>query len=142
MKVILIKDFAELGKVGDTREVKDGYASNFLIPKGIAAPLNSVKAKSLLAKISAKIEASGRKIEEAAAVAKGLDGKKYQVRAKIGSLGKLFGSISKSDIAKLVNVEKEAVNLADPIKSVGIHKVQIALARGATATVLIEVVPE
>jgi large subunit ribosomal protein L9 len=142
MRVILVKDFIELGKVGDERDVKDGYALNFLIPRGIAAPLNSTQGRAILARLGAKKEIANKLIEKAAVLAKKLDGQRYEIKAKVGSGGKLFGSISKADIAKVVGIEKECVKLGDPIKSAGIVTVDLELAPNVGAQVILEVVPE
>lgn len=142
MRVILVKDFVELGRVGEERDVKDGYALNFLIPRGIAAPLNSSKGRAILAKLGAKKEIANKLVEKAATVAKKLNGQKYLVKAKMGSGGKLFGSITKVDIANVVGIEKEFVQLVGPIKSAGIFKVDLELAPNVSAQVIIEVVPE
>ncbi len=145
MEVVLLQDVKGQGKKGEIINVNDGYARNFLIKKGLAIEAtNSVKNE-----YSQKKQAEDRKraLEKAAAeeLAKDIKGKTFQIKAKVGDNGKMFGSIVAKEIAdKLVesgyNIDKKCINLKDPIKSLGSLNVELKLYQGVTTTIVIEVV--
>lgn len=132
MDVILLERIANLGHLGETVKVKDGYARNFLLPQGKALRAN----ESNLAKFEAqRAELESRNSERkiaAEGVGAGLDGKSFVVVRSAGETGQLYGSVSTRDIAELVTAEGFAVNknqveLKLPIKTIGISTVAISL---------------
>ncbi|HPN30037.1 MAG TPA: 50S ribosomal protein L9 [bacterium] len=132
MKVILKERVENLGKVGDIVEVKDGFARNYLLPKGIAlvcAP-NNLKYiedhKKKLELIAVKEESDAREL------AKAIEGIVVTLKKKAGAEGKLFGSVSVGDIVEelakqKVDIDKKKVLLSEPIKILGEYKIKLRL---------------
>jgi large subunit ribosomal protein L9 len=132
MEVILLERVAKLGQMGDTVRVKDGYARNFLLPKGKALRATQAN-KERFAAMRKELEA--RNLEnrnEAQKVADQLNGKSFVALRQASESGQLYGSVSARDIAELVTaggfkVTRSQVALHMPIKQIGLHKVEIAL---------------
>jgi large subunit ribosomal protein L9 len=132
MEVILLERVGKLGQMGDVVRVKDGYARNFLLPKGKALRAtkdNRSKFETM------KVQLEARNIEQktqATGVAGKLDGKSFVVLRQASETGQLYGSVSARDIADLatadgVTISRSQVNLNAPIKTIGRHVVPIAL---------------
>ena len=132
MDVILLERISRLGQMGDTVKVKDGFARNFLLPQGKALRANDTNKKKFEGQ-RAQLEA--RNIErrsEAQEIADRLDGKSFIAVRSAGETGQLYGSVSTRDIADLVTAEGFSVNrnqilLNQPIKTIGVTNVAIAL---------------
>src|SRR5690606_20261514 len=133
MKVILLKDVKGLGKAGDLVNSKDGYARNYLFPKNLAIEATEVNLKKLDEKKSqeaAKIAAEQKEAQELKAKIEKLT---VEIKAKGGTGGRLFGSITSADIANelkkqhKINVDKRKIELKENIKSVGITEVEVKL---------------
>lgn len=132
MEVILLERIAKLGQMGDTVRVKDGFARNFLLPKGKA--LRATKEnKARFDTMRKDLEARNlTQKSEAQKVAGKLDGKSFTVLRQASDTGQLYGSVTGRDLAALITESGIAVNrsqiaLNAPIKSIGMHKLQIAL---------------
>ncbi len=132
MKIILLERIAKLGQMGDEVTVKDGYARNFLLPKGKA--LRSTKANAAHFEVErAQLEA--RNLErktEAEAVAEKLNGNAYIAIRSAGETGQLYGSVAARDIAATLEengftVGRNQIELLAPIKTIGMHEVRIIL---------------
>ena len=146
MKVILTDEIRGLGTRGDIVTVKDGYARNFLIPKNLAREATPGNLKSI--EQEKKKWALLAKEEQGAAekAAQAVQGMKIVVQKRTGENGQLFGSVTANEIAdaleaKGVHVEKRRIELAHPIKSLGVHEVDVRLHREVTAHLQVEVVP-
>jgi large subunit ribosomal protein L9 len=132
MEVILLERVAKLGQMGDTVRVKDGYARNFLLPRGKALRATEAN-KSRFEKERAQIEARNLETrKEASAVAEKLDGQSFALIRQAGEAGHLYGSVSPRDIAAAVtaagfSVSRNQIVLKAPIKSLGLHKVPVQL---------------
>ncbi len=132
MEVILLERVGRLGQMGDVVRVKDGYARNFLLPRGKALRANADnKAKFEGMKEELKAQSLERKGEAGKLAAK-VDGKSFTVIRQASETGQLFGSVSTRDIATLISSEgavinRTAVELNAPIKLIGQHKVPLAL---------------
>ncbi len=147
MKVILIKDMENLGKVGDVVNVKDGYARNYLIPKGVALEAT----QSNINRVKKEMKALKRKVEKELSRFRELAEKLSSVRVTIeheaGEEGKLFGSVTTSQIEKALHkagfedVEKRQIILEKPIRETGSYDVKIHLFKDIEATVTVDVVP-
>jgi len=146
MKVILTDEIRGLGTRGDIVSVKDGYARNFLIPKKLAREATTSNLKS--------VEQEKKKWallsqQEKAAAQKSADvvkGTKVTIRKRVGDHGQLFGSVTANEIADAleargVQVEKRRIELDHPIKTLGVHDVDVRLHREVTAHIQVEVVP-
>jgi len=132
MEVILLERITKLGQMGDVVRVKDGFARNYLLPKGKA--LRATKENRSRFE-NMKVELETRNIEqkgEAEKVAKKLDGQSFTVLRQAAEGGQLYGSVTPRDLAALVTergflVSRAQIALHAPIKSIGMHKVPIML---------------
>lgn len=133
MKVILLSDVIGTGKEGEVKEVSDGYARNFLIPKGLAKEAN---AKTLREREEKLIRCAKEKESERQEVLNNyeiINGKTIKVLSKAGESGKLFGSVTNQEMADKINeiynvtVNKKKIHLEEEIKSFGTYKITIKL---------------
>ena len=144
MEVLLVEDYPALGYVGDTVQVRNGYARNYLIPRGIAVDFGSRRAKEfqhILTGITAK---RARLRGEAEELGKKVSGERLGFDLKVGSGGKAFGSIGVRDIVKQLQergyaLDKKQVRLTDTIKTAGEFEAQIQLHSDVLVPVSIEV---
>ena len=132
MQVILLERIGRLGQMGDVVTVKDGYARNFLLPRGKALRASNEN-KAQFETQRAQLEARDLELKkEAEAVHAKLDGKTFVTIRQAGDTGQLYGSVSTRDIAEVVtkggfSIERGQVNLDRPIKTLGIHAVRVVL---------------
>jgi large subunit ribosomal protein L9 len=146
MKVILRQDVDELGLEGTIVNVKEGYARNYLIPKGFALIADTGNIK-LIESQRKKIEANRLKAkEDAEKVAKELEGMVITIAQKVGEEDKLYGSVTSMDIAdemekKGMSVDRKKIVLDKPIKTLGEFEVKIKLNSQVTGTIKVAVVP-
>lgn len=132
MKVILLKDVKSVGKKGDIVNASDGYARNYLLPKGLAEEATGTNVHILNNKKEAERRQKLAEIEAAQKVAESLKGKEINLSVKTGENGKLFGSITGKDIADELNkkynlkVDKKKI-VVDNIKQVGTYDVEVKL---------------
>lgn len=132
MQVILLERIGRLGQMGDVVKVRDGYARNFLLPKGKA--LRATK-DNLTRFERDRVQLEARNLElkkEADAVAAKLQGKSFMAIRQASDTGQLYGSVTTRDIADLVteggfNVERTQILLDRPIKTLGLHEVRVSL---------------
>jgi large subunit ribosomal protein L9 len=147
MEVILIKDMENLGKVGDIVKVKDGYARNYLIPAGIALPATESNIKRVKNELRALQKKMQRQIERYKELAEKLNTTRVVIEHEAGEEGKLFGSVTTSQIEKALHkagfedVEKKQIILEKPIREVGSYEVKIHLFKDIEATITVDVVP-
>ncbi len=138
MKVILKQDVKTLGKKDQIVDVNDGYARNFLIPKGLAAEATTAAVNEAKAKQNAEKHRKDTEVSDAKALAAKISKLTVTVKSKAGSNGKLFGSITGKDIADQlkaqhkVAIDKKMLNLPEPIRSLGETEVEIKLYAGVT----------
>lgn len=147
MKVILQKDIANLGEAGDIKEVSDGYARNYLIPKKLVIVANEASKKAIEhQKKLIKIKKEKRR-KESEKLISSLNGKELQFKARAGDEGKLYGSITSMDIAKKLRemgfeIDKRKIQLETPIKELGTFKATVKLEEGLHAELSIIVEKE
>jgi len=147
MKVILIKDVEGLGFFGDIVNVKDGYAMNYLIPRGLALPATEGNVKhvqTILAQKERKLIREKKKAEE---IAKKLEGLVVEITKPAGEGGKLFGSVTPADVVnalkeKGIEIERKNVVFYHPIKEVGVFPVKIRLHKDVAVDIKLDVKPE
>ena len=145
MKVILLKDVKGTGKAGAVVDVSDGFARNFLIPKGAAKIADAGSLSDLKNKEAAKQHKLEVEKQQAMDTAKSLEGKKVKISAKMGANGKLFGSVTSKEIAEAVNaqlkvaVDKKKITLQSDIKGHGTYNAEIKLYTGISAKISVEV---
>ena len=145
MKVILTKDVKSQGKKGDLINVSDGYANNFLLPKGYAKPAKKQALNELEGKKGAEQYHKNMEEQKARNIADRLKEIKVSIKAKAGKEGKLFGSVTSKDVAEAlkaqynITVDKRKIDLPDGIKTCGIRDVKVTLYTGITGTFKVEV---
>ena len=144
MKVILIQDIEKLGKIGDSVNVKNGYARNFLIPNNLALVANDKNIKSIQLMRAQQELKNARERSNLTSLAKVLDKLTLKFTLKAGEEGKLFGSVTSQMISdELANqglqVNKKEIILEDSIKELGSHKVDINLGEDLVATIKIKI---
>lgn len=133
MKVILLMDDKSMGKKGDIINAKDGYARNFLIPKGIAIEATKENLKNLEREKQKLIHLEEKLLEEAKLLAEKIESKSIEIKIKAGENGKLFGSVTTKEIAQEfknqhnIDIDKKKIELKDPIKTVGTHEILVKL---------------
>ncbi|HEX7095882.1 MAG TPA: 50S ribosomal protein L9 [Acidimicrobiales bacterium] len=148
MKIVLRNDVRGVGRKGDVLDVADGYARNYLLPKGFALVATRGVEAQAEAMRKARQARSEAERAEALELAKVLDGVTVRVSAKAGREGKLFGSVSASDIASAISaqfnadVDRRSIEIAQPIKSVGTHSVRATLHTEVEVAINVEVVAQ
>ena len=148
MQVILLKDVKAQGKKGDLINVSDGYANNFLLPKGLARVATKQALNELAGQKGAEQYKKNQEELKATNIAERLKEVKVKLTAKAGKEGRLFGSITSKDVAEAlkeqfnITVDKRKIDLPDGIKSCGIREVQVTLYPKIVGTFKVEVTEE
>lgn len=148
MKVILLTDVKSVGKKGEVVQVADGYGQNFLIPRKLAAPATEGAVKKRRKEMEDQSSKKQRELEAARALADKLGSEPLVLKVKVGDGGKLFGSVTSSDVAKAVadvfghSVDKKKVDLPKPIRELGEHTVKLRLYKGVQANLKVSVEAE
>ena len=147
MKVVLRADVEHLGQKGDLVDVADGYARNFLVPRGLALRATSGIQKQADAMRRNRDARDRREREAAQAIADQLDAPTIQIPARAGEGGRLFGSVTSADIAealslKGIDVDRRKIQLAEPLKALGETTLAIKLHRDVTAQLKVAVVKQ
>ncbi len=146
MKIILKQDVKGLGKKDDIVNASDGYAKNYLIPRGIAVEATAGNVSEAQNKQKAAADKKRRELEQAKDFAAKLENKTVTIQAKAGESGKLFGAVSGKDIADAIksqyhaDVDKKKIVLHEPIKTAGEHPVEIRICAGVTVKVNVNIV--
>ncbi len=145
MKVILTADVKNIGKKGELHQVSDGYARNFLLPKGLAVEAGAQAMTELKNREESDAFKKKKAKEEAEAAKAKLNGSVVHISAKAGSAGRLFGSVTTAEIAAAIksatgcDVDKRKISLKNDIKNYGTYTVEVKLHQGITAELTVEV---
>ena len=145
MKVILKADVKSLGKKGDLVNTSDGYARNFLFPKGLAIEANAQAMNEFNNKETAKKFHKAEEIKAANELKDRIEGKTFKVAAKAGANGKLFGSVTAKDVSAAIkeemgeNIDKRKISMQD-IKAFGTTQIEVKVYQVITAKVFVQVV--
>jgi len=147
MKVILRKEHEKLGQIGTIAEVKDGYARNYLIPRGIAYPATDGSMRALEEEKKQAERRSNKELKENEKLAANLDKVSLTVKMKVGEDEKLFGSVTAQMIADALKeqgytIDKRVIDLEEPIKALGIYTVNVKLHQSVIGKVKVWVVSE
>lgn len=147
MEVILREDVKSLGKAGDLVRVKPGYGRNYLLPSGLAYEATEGNKKRIAAETRARSTRAEAERTEAQAQAARLGAVELTITGKAGEEGKLFGSVTASDIAEALaakgfEVDRRRIELDQPIKALGRHTVGVRLHADVRAEIRVDVVPE
>ena len=146
MKLILTQEVSGLGAPGDVVDVAGGYGRNYLVPRGLALRWSRGAEKQIDLIKRARSAREIRSVEDAKAAAARLGGLRVRMQTRAGSGGRLFGSISTADIAAAVknaggpDLDRRKIEIGNPIKTVGAHKVAVRLHPEVSATLEVEVV--
>ena len=146
MKVILKADIKSVGKKDEVINASDGYARNFLLPKGLAVEANSENMSKLKAKNDSKAYKKEQQREEAKKIAEKLCGIQLKVPVKAGENGKIFGGVSAKEIADLlksnygIEVDKKKIDLKETIKTLGLRTITIKLYDGVVGNLKVDVI--
>ena len=132
MEIILVQDVDKLGKAGDRLKVRDGYSRNYLLPRRLAVPVTEGGLKFLEAKKKRAEELRSQEKEQAAKLAERMEQWSCVLKAKVGTEGKLFGSITRQDIHTALQkqgfeIDKRKIDLVEPIHQVGEYQIKIRL---------------
>jgi len=146
MKVILTDEIRGLGTRGDVVTVKDGYARNYLIPKNLAREATSGNLKTVEQQKKKWATLAQQEKDAAQKAADSVKGMKVTISKRVGEHGQLFGSVTANEIAdaleaKGIEIDKRRIELAHPIKNIGLHDVDVHLHRDVAAHIQVEVVP-
>ena len=147
MKVILINDVDKLGKSGELKEVTDGFARNFLIPKKLAVPAAGGAYRAWQHDIASREEKRKREREDAEIAAQRISSTTLTMGVKVGEGGKLYGSITARDIADALGrrgimVDRHKIDLDEPLRTLGTYKVAVRVFPGLTPEVTVAVEPK
>ena len=147
MKVILLSDVKGTGKKGDVKEVSDGYARNFLFKKGLAREADSVSVNNLKMQKEAEEFHKQEEINRNKELAKLLNLKEVTVKVKCGETGKIFGSVTSQEIADGLaaegfEVDKKKIVLSEPIKKLGIYRLEVKFMPNVSCKIVVKVVGE
>ena len=145
MKVIFMKDVKGQGKKGETKEVSEGYATNFLIPQGLAKPASQGNMKILENQKQAEARRKEQEKEEARKLGEKLKTMTVKLESKAGEGGRLFGSITNKQIAEAlekmdIKLDKRKIVLDEPIRALGVTEVPVKLHPDVTSTLKVHVV--
>lgn len=132
MKVIFVKDVKNVAKAGEIKEVKEGYARNFLFKNGLAIEATEANLNNLKRKKEQEALAEKNKLEEAKNLSEKLSKVVLTLKRKAGEKGRLFGAITNTEIAEELekiglNIDKKLIELKNPIKEIGEYKIKVNL---------------
>ncbi len=145
MKVILSKDVAGTGKAGEVKDVADGYARNYQIPRKLAVPASASALKGVEQRKAAESQKAAKEEAAAQALAQRLTASPVVVTAKVGDQGRLYGSITSADIAeqlsKLIGqpFDRRMIQLDEPIRQLGSFEVPVRLHRAVSTKLKVDV---
>jgi len=148
MKVILLSDVKNVGKKGEIKEVSDGYARNFLLPKGLAVEATEGNLKHLLDEKKQVRNKEERIKKKSAELLNKLSQKMWRIRVKAGSAGKLFGSLTSSHIAEMLSkatgedIDRRWIKVKKPIKEIGTHEIDVKLPGGVKGKIKVKIEKE
>lgn len=148
MKVVLRQDVKNIGKKDELHEVSDGYARNYLLPRGLAVAADSAAVNEVKTKEAARQHHIQTEQDAAKAIADKLDGKTFTIKAKGGQSGRLFGAVTAKDIAAAlakqgVELDKRKISLkVREIKDYGRYEAEAKIIAGVSATFAVEIVPQ
>lgn len=145
MKVILKQDIKNVGKKNQIIDAADGYARNFLFPKGLAVPADNSNMNELKLKQKAEANQKAKDLEKSQKLAEELKNKMLEIEVKAGNNGKLFGGVTSKEISNAlkeqlnVEIDKKKVLLSDVIKQEGVYTVDLKLLEGVIAKVKVHI---
>lgn len=147
MKVILMEDIKKIGMMGQIVDVADGFARNYLVPKGLAVEANTKNIRSVEHEKKI-VHEKARKVKDSAQdISSKISAMTITIKAKSGEEGKLFGSVTTMDIAEAlhsegIEIDKKRISLEEPIKRLGSYSVSVKLHPEVSVQLNIQVIEE
>ncbi len=147
MRVVLKKEVQGLGRPGDVKDVADGYAQNFLLPRGLASEASAGELKRVAQERATATAKRDRAHAEAEALAKRISATTLVFKLKAGSEGKTFGSVTNRDVAEalrrdaMIEVDRTKIHLEEPLRSLGVHQVEVRLLADVRAKLAVTIEP-
>ncbi len=147
MKVIFLQDVKGQGKKGEIKNVSEGYAQNFLIPRGLVRPATEGNVKTLEQQTAAELKRKAQEKEDAIQLGKKLEEITVELKAKAGEGGRLFGAITSKQVADAlekagVKLDKRKIEMPEPIRSLGVTQVSVKLHPEVKSTLKVHVTEE
>ncbi len=148
MKVILLENVEGVGRTGETRDVRDGYGRNFLVPRGLALPATKGNLKKMQDRAKTLIDKRERTVKASELLKQKLEESSLALKKKSGIDGKLFGSVTSKEIVEAVkdrlqmDLDRRSIRLEEPIKMIGSYTVEVHLEKGVDAQLRIEIEEE
>ena len=148
MKVILLKDVKGMGKAGDLVNAKDGYSRNYLIPRNIAIEATSDNLRKWEESKAKEAAQKEQEMKEALELKEKIESLTVNIKAKGGTEGRLFGSVTSQDISTglmkqhKIDIDKRKIELKDNIKTTGITEVEVKVYPDVSATLKVDVAAE
>lgn len=145
MKVVFIEDVPDVALAGETRDVADGYARNYLLPKKLAVLANSAASNILESQMKKVMVKRAQAAAEMAEIASKIEGVEITIKAKVGESERLYGSVTSADISEALNaatgqvVDRRKIVLEEPIRQLGSHDVTVAFTHDITASIKVTV---
>ncbi len=145
MKVLFKKDVEGVGRAGQVKDVADGYARNFLLPRGFAVATTAAALKQLADQQAVAARKAAEEEQAARSLKQRLEARPIVVSARAGPQGRLYGSVTNADVADAVRqqlgatIDRREIELPEPIRHVGTHTVVARLHRSTTASLTVEV---
>lgn len=146
MRVVLRRDVSGLGRAGDVKDVAEGYAQNYLLPRGLAAVATAAELKRLSQERASAQARSRRARVEAEQLAKRLTATTLTFGLKAGRDGKTFGSVTNKDIAESlreqgIEIDRAKIHLEEPLRTLGVHSVEVRVLTDVRAAVTVAIEP-
>ena len=147
LKLMLLKDVAGLGSLGDVVKVRPGYARNYLLPRKLALAVTDSNKRQIEREKKVAEVKDAEEVQQATALAQRLEATEVEIARRVGENNTLYGSVTSGDIAhaleaKGFQIDKRKITLADPIKAIGDVTVPLKIHRDVTAQLKVKVVPD
>lgn len=144
MRVVLRREVEGLGKAGDVKDVADGYALNYLVPRGLAVEASAAELRAIAQRRSQERAKQDRERADVRAMAERLATLTLRFALRTGGHGRVFGSVTNRDIAEALaregfTIDRSKIGLVEPLRSLGTHRVEVRLAGDARANVTVQV---
>jgi len=148
MKVVFLQDVPNVAQAGEMKDVADGYARNFLIPRKLAAQADPKMMNAIEAQVRSRARQAAQNEAEMTELAEQLDGKEITITARVGANERLYGSITTGDIiAELeksfgIIVDKRKIEMENPIRELGSHEIPIRLTKDIVPNITVTITGE
>jgi large subunit ribosomal protein L9 len=144
MKVVFLSDVKGTASAGDTKEVADGFARNFLLPRRLAVPATAAHLRELKQRVAASAARTNKELEAARALGARIEAAAVVLKVKAGETGKLYGSVTNTDVAaaleeKGIALDRRKIVFKEPVKALGEHQAEIRLHPQVVAQVTVRV---